>query len=182
MFWICLVICFGFYLVGKISLKLVMEGIFGSDSTKEIDDEESSDSEPETDKKGSLWLKIQKIFSTILMTLSTIFAGFIMDKSLGVFACTKNAKTGNWEIWEDHKTITQMIYSEDSVPVKIMDCYDSEHYFYGFFGILMVYFYYPTYLLIYPISQFKDEQLDVKIKPTFLILIGLGKLIMTKLL
>jgi hypothetical protein len=36
--------------------------------------------------------------------------------------------------------------------ITVMTCYDTSHYIYGFFGILMIYFYYPTYLLIYPIS------------------------------
>jgi ABC-type methionine transport system permease subunit len=75
-----------------------MEGIFGSDCTKEIDDESESDEDVD-ENKNTLWLKIQKILSTILMTLSSIFAGFIMDKSLGVFSCTKQTD-GTWAIME----------------------------------------------------------------------------------
>jgi len=57
-----------------------------------------------------------------------------------------------------------------------MNCFEYDHYVYLFASIVMAFCFYPSYLISYPCTQFKNHDLDLKFNPQFLLWINFGTL------
>jgi hypothetical protein len=91
----------------------------------------------------------------------------VIKTLLSVLAC-------NYVVNANGEDVTATLARETDIT-----CWEGQHLLMVFGSVIGVMLYYPLASFIYPNLQFADKSLDLKYKPTFIILLAQGKLVLT---